>query len=49
MKMIILNLEIALESRNPVFVVLRTEGVNAEGLGYCTILGAVVDEEGFFG
>ena len=47
--MIILNLEIALECRRPVFVVLGTEGVNAEGLGYCTVLGAVVDEEGLFG
>ena len=47
--MIILNLEIALECRRPVFVVLGTEGVNAEGLGYCAVLGAIVDEESFFG
>ncbi len=49
MKMIILNLEIALECRSPVFVVLGTEGVNAKGLGYCADLGAIVDEESFFG
>ena len=48
-KIKILNLEIALECRSPVFVVLRTEGVNAEGLSYCAVLGAIVDEESFFG
>ena len=37
------------ESGNPIFVVLGTEGVDAEGLGGGTVFGAVVDEEGFVG
>ena len=34
------------QQRNPVFVVVGTEGVDAEGLGDFAVAGAVVDEEG---
>ncbi len=34
------------QHRNPVFVVVGAEGVDAEGLGGFAVVGAVVDEEG---
>ena len=37
------------QHRNPVFVVVGTEGVDAEGLGDFAVAGAVVDEEGLVG
>ena len=37
------------QHRNPVFVVVGTEGVDAEGLGGFAVVGAVVDEEGLVG
>ena len=45
----LLQFEICFESRDPVFVVMRTEGVDAEGFGNCAVVGAVVDEEGLIG
>ena len=37
------------QHRNPVFVVVGAEGVDAEGLGDFAVAGAVVDEEGLVG
>jgi len=37
------------QHRNPVFVVVGAEGVDAEGLGGFAVAGAVVDEEGLVG